>query len=51
MLKSRKEAYDGKGNAVARTEGQVEEAFRKLGENIRLRDFAMSFRHSYETSL
>ena len=31
MLKSRKMAYDGKGNAVAKTESDVPDAFQKLG--------------------
>ena len=31
MLKAKKLAYDGKGNAVAKTEHDVEEAFTKLG--------------------
>lgn len=31
MLKAKKLAYDGKGNAVAKTEQDVEEAFIKLG--------------------
>ena len=31
MLKSRRMAYDGKGNAVARTEADVKEAVAKLG--------------------
>ena len=32
MLKSRKMAYDGKGNAVAKTESDIPEAFQKLGK-------------------
>ena len=31
MLKAKKLAYDGKGNAVAKTEQGVEEAYTKLG--------------------
>ena len=31
MLKAKKLAYDGKGNAVAKTEHDVEDAFMKLG--------------------
>lgn len=31
MLKAKKLAYDGKGNAVARTEQEVEGAYTKLG--------------------
>jgi phosphoribosylaminoimidazole carboxylase len=33
MLKNRKLAYDGRGNAVAKTEKDIEAAFTKLGSN------------------
>ena len=31
MLKAKKLAYDGRGNAVAKTEHDVEDAYNKLG--------------------